>query len=136
MCQVFKRCGAGCGVAVGAGAGEQCGDDAGGGVGDGDGDGDHDGGPFQLGPVDALDVERGGDDFLQRAGGLGEQSQRVRQFIDQVTLISVLASGGVLPCYTSCRTKLTLKSNIVAARHTGQVEPGLITTRFAGLRVK
>ena len=81
MCHVSKRSDAGGGVAVvaGAGVGGQCCDDARGGV----GDGDDDGGLLDLGPVDALDVERGGDDLLQRTGGFGEQSQRVGKFIDQ-----------------------------------------------------
>ena len=65
MCHVSKRPRADDGVAVvvGTGVGEQCVDDAGGGV----GDGDYDGGLPDLGPVDALAVQRGGDDFLPGA---------------------------------------------------------------------
>ena len=71
---------------VGAGVGEDGVDDAGGGV----GDGDDDGGLFLAGLVDALDVEHGGDDLLQRAGGLGEQSRR----IEADGLIEIVANWG------------------------------------------
>jgi hypothetical protein len=81
VCHVCKRPGAGGGttVVVGAGVGGQRVDDAGGGV----GDGDDDGGLLDFGPVDALNVEHGGDDLLQGPGCVGEQSQRVGQFVEQ-----------------------------------------------------
>jgi hypothetical protein len=91
VCHVSKRSGAGGGgvAGIGAGVGEQCGDDARGGV----GDGDHDGGLLDLGPVDAVDVERGGDDLAQGAEGFGEQSQRVGQFVDQGQVIASQRRG-------------------------------------------
>lgn len=71
MC-LSKRCGAGGGrsVVVGAGVGEDGVDDAGGGI----GDGEHDDGLLDLGPVDALDVERDGDEFLQGRGAWASSS--------------------------------------------------------------